>query len=143
MVFFFTSSQGYSIYMGRDKFENEDLIRFGIIEDVWFHVEELSSAHVYLRLQKGQKLEDVPAETIEECAQLVKANSIEGCKKNNVNVIYTRWRNLHKTSDMEVGAIGFHDRAKVKRMNVVKNNTIVNRINRTKEVRSRTLIVVH
>jgi hypothetical protein len=35
---------------------------------------------------------------------------------------------------MEVGAIGFHDRTKVKRMKVEKDNTIVNKINKTKEV---------
>jgi NFACT protein RNA binding domain len=71
-----------------------------------------------------------------ECAQLVKANSIEGCKKNNVWVNYTRWRNLLKTNDMVVGAISFHDNAKVRRINVVKNNSIVNKISKTKEERS-------
>lgn len=69
-----------------------------------------------------------------ECAQLVKANSIEGCKLKEVDVIYTRWRNLHKTSSMEVGAIGFHDRSKVKKIRVVKENSIVNALNRTKQV---------
>jgi hypothetical protein len=68
-----------------------------------FHVDDLSSAHVYLRLKPDQRLEDVSQETIDECAQLVKANSIEGCKKHEVYVIYTRWRNLHKTNDMQVG----------------------------------------
>lgn len=121
--------------MGKDKFENEDLIRYGWPEDLWFHVDDLSSAHVYLRLKKGQKLEDVSEDTIMECAQLVKANSIEGCKKNNVWVVYTRWRNLLKTSDMVVGAIGFHDQSRVKRINVVKNNMTVNRITKTKEER--------
>lgn len=29
MVFFFTTSEGYVVYMGRDKFENEDLIKYG------------------------------------------------------------------------------------------------------------------
>jgi hypothetical protein len=95
----------------------------------------MSSAHVYLRLEKNQRLEDLPPETLLECAQLVKANSIEGCKMREVTVIYTRWRNLHKTASMEVGAIGFHDRSKVKSMRVVKENAIVNAINRTKEVR--------
>lgn len=38
------------MFMGRDKFENEDLIKYGFPEDVWFHVDNLSSAHVYLRL---------------------------------------------------------------------------------------------
>ena len=97
-------------------------------------MDALSSAHVYLRLSKGERLEDLPPETIIECAQLVKANSIEGCKLREVTVIYTRWRNLHKTSDMEVGSIGFHDRSKVKSMNVIKENSIVNALNRTKEV---------
>ena len=43
---------GYRIYMGKDKFENEDLIKWGWPEDVWFHVDDLSSAHVYLRMPK-------------------------------------------------------------------------------------------
>jgi hypothetical protein len=121
--------------MGADKYENEDLIKYGVPEDIWFHVDDMSSAHVYLRLQKNQRLEDVSSDTMEECAQLVKANSIEGCKLKEVTVIYTRWRNLHKTSNMEVGAIGFHDRSKVKSMRVEKNNAIVNRLNKTRDER--------
>lgn len=74
------------MYMGADKYENEDLIRYGLPEDIWFHVDDMSSAHVYLRLQKNQRLEDVSAEAIMECAQLVKANSIEGCKLREVHV---------------------------------------------------------
>ena len=38
---------------------------------------QLSSAHVYLRLEPCQSLSDVPMELIEDCCQLVKANSIE------------------------------------------------------------------
>lgn len=72
--------------MGRDKHENEDLIRYGLPEDLWFHVDDLSSAHVYLRLRKNQRLEDVSESTIHECAQLVKANSIEGCKLKECNI---------------------------------------------------------
>jgi len=37
--------------MGRDKYENEDLIKYMWPEDVWFHVDDLSSAHVYLRMK--------------------------------------------------------------------------------------------
>ncbi|XP_035178547.1 coiled-coil domain-containing protein 25 isoform X2 [Oxyura jamaicensis] len=39
MVFYFTSG-------------DEDLIKYGWPEDIWFHVDKLSSAHVYLRLHK-------------------------------------------------------------------------------------------
>ena len=39
------------IYMGKDKFENEDLMKYAWPDtDIWFHVADLSSAHVYLRL---------------------------------------------------------------------------------------------
>ena len=57
MVFYFTSStgktlfcvlifKGYMIYMGKDKFENEELLKYGWPEDIWFHVDNYSSAHV-------------------------------------------------------------------------------------------------
>ena len=132
MVFFFESSEGYTLYMGKDKFENEDLIRYGLPEDVWFHVDNLSSAHVYLRQNKGQKLDDITDTLIEECCALVKANSIEGCKLAKVDVVYTKWRNLKKTQGMEVGQVGFHDSAKVRKHRIEKNNAVVNALNRTK-----------
>jgi NFACT protein RNA binding domain len=81
MVFFFKSRCGeYTIYMGRDKFENEDLIKYGLPEDVWFHVDDLSSAHVYLRMKPNMSLDDISEDLLLDCSSLVKANSIEGCK---------------------------------------------------------------
>lgn len=74
---------------------------------------------------------------VEECAQLVKANSIEGCKLKDTDVVYTMWANLQKTTDMEVGQIGFHDRSQVQKMKVVKNQAIVNKINKTQSVYSK------
>ena len=116
MVFYFTCSDArYVIYMGRDKYENEELIRYGWPEDLWFHVDKLSSAHVYLRLPKDMSFDDVPPEMVEECAQLTKLNSIEGCKQNNVPVVYTPWSNLRKSGDMATGQVGFHKNSMVKR----------------------------
>jgi len=136
MVFYFTSTvvePPITLFMGRDKYENEDLIKFGWPEDVWFHVDKVSSAHVYLRLRKGETLENVEQVVIEEAAQLVKQNSIEGCKMNDVDVVYTMWENLHKTESMEVGQIGFHKQKAVKKIRVAKKDAIViNRLNKTK-----------
>ncbi|THD18690.1 Coiled-coil domain-containing protein 25 [Fasciola hepatica] len=67
----------YILYVGADKNENDELIRWGWPEDVWFHVDKLSSAHVYLRLREGETLDDVPDAVIQDCAQLVKDNSIQ------------------------------------------------------------------
>eukprot|EP00736_Rhodelphis_marinus_P011455 Rmarinus@m.20156 len=135
MVFYFTPPDArYTIYMGKDKYENEDLIKYGWPNDLWFHVDGLSSAHVYLRLADvDQSFDDIPDDIIENCAQLVKANSIEGCKKNNVPVVYTPWSNLKKTGDMDVGQVGFHSGKKVKRTMVAKKkNEILNHLNKTK-----------
>jgi len=123
----------FLIYMGRDKHENEDLIAWGLPTDVWFHVEDLSSAHVYLRLPEGLTLDEIPTETLEDCIQLVKVNSIQGCKKHSVRIVYTPWSNLQKTADMVVGAVGFHSLADVRHVNCSKTNEIVNRLNRTKK----------
>ena len=52
--------------MGKDKYENEELIKFAWHDvDIWFHVEDLSSAHVYLRLKEPvENVTDVPDEVI-------------------------------------------------------------------------------
>ena len=95
------------LFMGKDKFENEDLIRYGLPHDVWFHVDKLSSAHVYLRLPRGENgIESIDKTTLEACAQLTKANSIAGCKLSECDIKYTPWSNLRKDSDMDVGTIG-------------------------------------
>jgi len=46
-------------YMGAEKFENEQLIRTGVASDIWFHVEDVSSAHVYLRLGASNTIDDI------------------------------------------------------------------------------------
>eukprot|EP00889_Picochlorum_renovo_P005580 jgi/Picre1/32610/NNA_007956.t1 len=115
MVFYFKprhygpGKDDYLIYMGKDKHENEELIRYSLPIDIWFHVDNLSSAHVYLRLPEGKTIADIPDETLEDCCQLVKANSIQGNKVNKLNIVYTP--------------------AKVEK----RENEIVNRLNKTKE----------
>ena len=78
----------------------------------------------------------IPEGILEDCSQLVKANSIEGNKKNNITIIYTPHANVKKTGDMAVGTVMFHNDRLVKRFHVKeRKNEIVNRLNKTKEVR--------
>ncbi|KAL8377735.1 hypothetical protein RB595_008430 [Gaeumannomyces hyphopodioides] len=139
MVYYFTSKAvdpAAFIYVGKDKYENEDLIKHGWEEDVWFHVDKLSSAHIYLRLREGETWDAIPEPLLQDLAQLTKANSIEGNKKDNVTIIYTPWSNLKKDGSMDVGQVSFHDQKKVKRILVPqRENPIVNRLNKTKEER--------
>ena len=117
--------------MSRD----EDLIAHGWPEDVWFHVDNLSSAHVYLRLPNpdSEPWTAIPQALLTDCAQLTKANSIDGNKKDNITVIYTPWSNLKKSGDMATGQVGFKDQKMVKKVYVVqREKAIVNRLNKTK-----------
>jgi hypothetical protein len=50
-------------------------------------------------------MSDISPETLDDCIQLVKANSITGNKTNNIDVVYTPWSNLKKTASMEVGQV--------------------------------------
>ncbi|KAJ7520711.1 hypothetical protein O6H91_19G019000 [Diphasiastrum complanatum] len=140
MVYYFKARPAagdYVIYMGLDKHENEDLIKYGLPEDIWFHVDKLSSAHVYLRLNKGQTIDSITSELLEDCAQLVKANSIQGNKLNNIDVVYTPWLNLKKTPAMDVGQVGFQNPRLVRTTRVEKRiNEVVNRLNKTKVERT-------
>ncbi|KAG6409616.1 hypothetical protein SASPL_127656 [Salvia splendens] len=156
MVFYFKArleAGDFTIFMGLDKYENEELIKYGFPEDIWFHVDKMSSAHVYLRLHKGQTIDDLSEGVLEDCAQLVKANSIQGKisffsyqllagelvwnKVNNVDVVYTPWQNLKKTASMDVGQVGFYNSKMVRTVRVEKRiNEIVNRLNRTKVERT-------
>lgn len=101
MGFFFTSTACHppaTLYMGRDKFENDEMLWHANPQDIWFHVDGLSSAHVYLqphpewtknkqtnKLQKedannriNSVLDGIPENVLLDCCQLVKYNSIEG-----------------------------------------------------------------
>ncbi|KAJ7119834.1 DUF814-domain-containing protein [Mycena epipterygia] len=140
MVLFFTSTAAnpsVTLYMGRDKVENEDLIKYAHPGDVWFHVDKLSSAHVYLRLPEDASItwDAIPEALLIDCAQLVKANSIEGNKKDNLTIIYTPADNLKKTGDMAVGQVSFHSDKKVRLHVPNRENAIVNRLNKTKSER--------
>ncbi|RXH72646.1 hypothetical protein DVH24_012330 [Malus domestica] len=120
MVFYFKARSDvgdFTIFMGLDKFENEELIKYGFPEDIWFHVDKMSSAHVYVRLHKGQTIDDIS----------------EGNKVNNVDVVYTPWSNLKKSASMDVGQVGFYNSKNVRTVRVEKRiNEVVNRLNRTK-----------
>jgi len=133
MVYYLLSEDGHMIYMGKDKFENEKLLKWAWPEDIWFHVDDYSSAHVYLRLNKGETIDSISKPTLEDCGQLVKKNSIEGSKKPNVKVVYTEFLNLLKTSGMEIGSVTFKDDKKRKFFEVEEDKDILKRMKKTME----------
>lgn len=99
-------------------------------------MDNLSSAHVYLRMPAGMTWETIPEQVLIDAAQLTKANSIEGNKRDGVTVIYTPSSNLRKDGSMDVGQVSFHKPKLVKKVLIkTRENVIVNRLNKTKEVK--------
>jgi hypothetical protein len=136
VLFFECCDPKYTVFMGKDKYENEVLLKFGFQEDIWFHVDDLSSAHVYLRRPTGEKIEDVNPEVIAEMCQLVKNNSIEGSKASRVDIIYTEFLNVKKTASMDTGSVSFHNQnAVIKVKHVERDREITNRIEKTRKER--------
>ena len=137
MVFFLTAKDGSVLYVGRDKYENEELIRWGWPEDVWFHVDDVSSPHVYVRLPRGGGIDDLSPEAIRDASQWCKANSIEGCKLATATVIYTPWANLRKDGSMATGQVSFHDPRAVRRYAVLeRDKETLRRLEKSREERA-------
>ncbi|KAK4866266.1 hypothetical protein LT330_008607 [Penicillium expansum] len=162
MVFYFTSTvvePSAFIYVGKDKFENEDLIKYGLDNDVWygqfsplrlattplaliplynlqFHVDNLSSAHVYRiapSLQKRTPLKVSPRQSIQPFGTGLEADFWKGNKKDNITIIYTPWSNLKKDGSMAAGQVTFHNHKLVRKIYVKqRENPIVNRLNKTR-----------
>lgn len=56
-----------------------------------------------------------------------------GNKKDNITIIYTPWSNLQKDGSMATGQVSFHNQKLVRKVFVrVRENTIVNRLNKTR-----------
>ncbi len=109
------------------------MIKYAWEEDIWFHADKHSSAHVYLRLKDGESFENINPLILERMAQLTKANSIEGNKKNVIDIIYTPASNLKKTNGMEVGSVYYHNKNMVKKLfKVEKNKDILKPIVKSK-----------
>lgn len=152
MVYFFTAktalelddfglgeSQEFTIYMGKDKFENDPLIHKSHPKNLWFHVDKHSSAHLYLKLdfdQQNEKFEDlkISEDILTQIGQLTKANSIKANKLNNITIIYTPVDNLRSDGLMDTGTVTFVNPQKIKRIHIAKkDNAVVNKLNKTKK----------
>lgn len=130
------------IYMGKDKYENEHLLKHSHPKNLWFHVDNYSSAHLYLQLSNEEQLVKfdelkLNEDLLGQVAQLTKANSIKANKVNNITIIYTPVDNLYTDGSMDSGTVTFHNPKKVKRVLVSKKeNAVVNKLNKTKSEES-------
>lgn len=130
------SGMAHQVVVGKDKFENDMLIKYGYRElnYMWFHADKYSSGHVYLKMHPDEKdLADVPQEVINDCLQLCKSESIQGNKLPQCTILYTPWHNLRKNRYMKPGEVSFKSLKYCKRKECfARDNKILNRLSKTR-----------
>ena len=149
-IYFKTSDDSFVIYMGIDRHENALLAEFGWNEDILFHCDKVSSAHVYLRTKKKidqklfkkiskksdfRKYFGISETVIDECLLLTKANSRDAKQSKRAKIIATPWTNIRPVARMAPGTIQFNDLLLIKSFPIIKSpqhSTLLNKIETTK-----------
>jgi len=83
----------YEIFIGRNKQENWDIIDVSRETDIWFHVENGPSSHIFLKTEKP--VNNIPKQVIKRCACLCKSYSSSASVKK-CEIIYTTIANIQK-----------------------------------------------
>lgn len=82
----------YIIYIGKNALGNEQIIKHSHPESLWFHFDNISSAHIILE-SKG---DDIPKRYIHQVA--AKLFNYKKNIPNNIKVIYTQIKNVKLTN---------------------------------------------
>jgi predicted ribosome quality control (RQC) complex YloA/Tae2 family protein len=89
-----TSSDGWTIYVGRNRHENDELItRVAQPQDVWLHVKGQGGAHVLIKVPSARR--EPPGSTMKEAAQAA-ARLSKTAAGGKVRVMYTQCRYVRK-----------------------------------------------
>lgn len=83
----------YDLYIGENKYENDKIIKMSDQNDLWFHLEKFSSAHIVLK-SRG---DDIPRKYIKEIGAKFSYNK-KGLPKK-YNVMYTEIKHVKLTEN--------------------------------------------
>ncbi len=97
----FVSTDGYDMFVGRNDRQNDELVKMGKGNDLWFHIRDFPGSHVLVRVKRGA---DVPRSTIEEAARLAVKYSSRA-KDGKGTVIYTYVKYLKKPKRAKPGSV--------------------------------------
>ena len=98
----FISSEGFTIFVGRNNVQNDELtLKTAKNYDLWFHVKDAAGTHVIVTADKSKPFTD---KIIRQAAMLAAANSKAGAS-SNVAVDYTIVKNVHKPNGAKPGMV--------------------------------------
>jgi predicted ribosome quality control (RQC) complex YloA/Tae2 family protein len=102
-----TSSDGWTIYVGRNRHENDQLLsRMAQPNDLWLHVLGQGGAHVLIRVPASKQ--EPPLNTIKEAAQ-VAARLSKASTGSKVRVVYTQCKHVKKLGKDKPGLVRYEN----------------------------------
>lgn len=102
-----TSSDGWTIYVGRNRQENDQLLnRLAQPNDIWLHILGQGGAHVLIRVPASKQ--EPPLNTIKEAAQIA-ARLSKAASGTKVRVVYTQCRYVKKISKEKPGLVRYEN----------------------------------
>lgn len=114
----FKSSDGFLIFCGRNSKQNELLtVKKATKDDVWFHIKDLSGAHVVV-FSNNKKI----SQTAILQAATIAAYFSDAKDEKKADVWYTLIRNVKKEKGLKLGMVNFKN---VKTINVLVNFELV------------------
>ena len=88
----FQSPNGYTVLLGQNAEDNDEVIKKASQNEVWFHLDGMPSCHVVIKCP----IKQLQSECIEFCANLVKQNS-KGRFYDKIKVVYIPIRYVSRT----------------------------------------------
>jgi len=102
-----TSADGWTIYVGRNRHENDYLLtRVAQPNDIWFHILGQSGAHVVVKVPSAKR--EPPLSTVKEAA-LTAARFSKTAPGTKVRIVYTHCRNIKKAGSSKPGVVRYEN----------------------------------
>lgn len=99
------SADGWTIYVGRNRNENDYLLsRLAQPNDLWFHVLGQGGAHVLIKIPSSKQ--EPPATTIQEAAQIA-ARLSKAASGAKIRVVYTQCKFVKKLAKDKPGLVKY------------------------------------
>lgn len=103
-----TSSDGWTIYVGRNRHENDQLLsKLAQPNDIWLHILGSGGAHVLIRVPASKQ--EPPLTTLKEAAQIAARLSKGGTSGSKVRVVYTQVKHVKKLGKDKPGQVRYEN----------------------------------
>ncbi|MBA3994162.1 MAG: hypothetical protein C0469_11595 [Cyanobacteria bacterium DS2.3.42] len=103
-----TSSDGWTIYVGRNRHENDQLLsKLAQPNDIWLHILGSGGAHVLIRVPASKQ--EPPLTTLKEAAQIAARLSKGGTTGTKVRVVYTHVKYVKKLGKDKPGQVRYEN----------------------------------